>query len=125
MSETKRWRLWIDSEERTDECDDLVFGTPSLVYDVPRSSGARRSVLGPRGFWIALTGPSELLLALAHDGKQVHQLKVAFAAEALPVPVQFHDEWTEPDGVRKMFGCLASNHDHEPTWVTEPQLAEA
>ncbi|MFI1562204.1 hypothetical protein ACH4ZX_03920 [Streptomyces sp. NPDC020490] len=125
MSESKRWRLWIDDEDRTDECDDLDFGVPALVYNAPGDEGARRSVLGPRGFWIALTGPSEGLSALAHDGKQVHRLKLAFGAEAIPVPVEFHEEWTEASGVRKLFGCLASNRDHEPQWVTESQLAEA
>lgn len=67
MGDEKTWRLWIDGEERTDECAAVDFGTPALVYE----------------------------------------------------------EWAETSGVRKMFGCLTSNRDHEPMWVTEPQLAEA
>lgn len=125
MSDEKAWRLWIDGEERTDECEALDFGTPAVVYDVPHDGRWARHVLGPRGFWIALTEPSEQLRALAHDGRQVHEVKLAFGADVMPVPVQFHEEWAETSGVRKMFGCLVSNRDHEPMWVTEPQLAEA
>ncbi len=90
---------------------------------MPHDSGPKRSVLGPRGFWITLTGPSERLRSLAHDGKRVHQLKLAFSAEAIPVPVKFHEEWIETSGIHKMFGCLASNLGNEPKWVTEPQVS--
>lgn len=120
MDETKPWRLWIDGEDRTSECDAIDFGTPALVYDASRDTGARRSVLGPRGFWIKLTGPSESLRALADGGEQVHQLRLLFGDQALPVPVRFHEEWVEGSGVRRMFGCLACDRDGGPMWVTEP-----
>lgn len=120
MTEAKPWRLWIDGEERTGECDSLDFGTPSLVYDTSRERGARRSVLGPRGFWIKVTGPTEQLCALADGGKRVHQLKLLFGDQALPVPAQFHEEWVEDSGVRVLFGCLAYDRDGGPMWVTEP-----
>jgi len=122
VSEDKPWRLWIDGEERTDECDAVDLGTPSLVYDTTRDTGAVRRILGPRGFWIKLTGPSEELLALVDGGKQTHQLKILFEDQALPVPVQFREEWTEDSGIRRMFGCLAYDPADAPTWVTEPQL---
>lgn len=124
MTETKPWRLWVDDEERTDECDALDFGMPSLLYDTTRDTGARRSVLGPRGFWIKLTGPSEGLRALADGGKRVHQLKLLIRGQALPVPVQFHEEWVEESGVRRMFGCLAYDRESGPLWVTEPSNDE-
>lgn len=120
MTEPKRWRLWIDGEERTDECDALDFGMPCLLYDTTRDTGARRSALGPRGFWIKLTGPSERLRALVDGGRQVRQLKLLFEDQAIPVPVQFREEWAEESGVRRMFGCLAYDRDSGPMWVTEP-----
>ena len=120
MNEPKAWRLWLDGEERTDECDGLDFGMPSLVYDTTRETGALHRVLGPCGFWIKLTGPSERLRALADGGKQVHQLKLLFGDQALPVAVQFHEEWAEDSGARRMFGCLAYDRNDGPLWVTEP-----
>lgn len=120
MTGPKRWRLWVDGEEHTKECDALDFGMPALVYDASRETGARRSVLGPRGFWIKLTGPSERLRVLADGGRQVHQLRLLFGDQALSVPVQFHEEWVEDSGVRRMFGCLAYDRNDGPLWVTEP-----
>jgi hypothetical protein len=125
MTDAKPWRLWIDGEERTEECAALDLRVPALVYDVPHDHGMQRRVVGAKGFAITLISPSERLRALAYDGKQVHELRVTFGADVMPVPVQFHEEWTENSGVRKLFGCLASNQAHEPQWVTEPQLAEA
>ena len=120
MSEPKRWRLWIDGEERTDECEDLDFGVPALVYDVPHDGPYARRELGPKGFWVVLVGASERLCALADGGAQTRQLKLAFEDQALPVPVHFRMTWTENSGVRKLFGCLAHDRDGGPMWVTEP-----
>lgn len=126
MGKSKRWRLEIDGVDFTEDCDDLDIRTPSLVYDVPHEDGrAQRRVLGPRGFAITLIGPSNRLRALADGGVQVHALKVAFGRNAIPVPVQFHEEWADSDGAQKMFGCLASSRDNEPMWVDEPELADA
>ncbi|CAM5346619.1 hypothetical protein [Streptomyces aurantiogriseus] len=123
MAEPKPWRLWIDGGEYTDDCDHIDISMPRLVYDVPHDDGrGQRRVLGPAGFWIALTGPSVRLRALVDGGKQVHSLKVAFGAETIPVPVQFHEEWVERSGVRKMFGCLAVDGDSLPKWVTESDV---
>lgn len=124
MDDTKPWRLWIDGEERTSECDAIDFGMPTLTYDTSRDTGAMRRVLGPCGFWIKLTGPSERLRALADGGKQTHQLKLLFEDQALPVPVQFHEEWVENSGVRRLFGCLAYDRSSGPQWVTEPASDE-
>lgn len=125
MTEPKHWQLWVDGEERTDDCDHVEINTPALVYDVPHDGRWKRSVPGPRGFSIVITNPSEQLRALVDDGQEVHQVKVAYGENAMPVPVQFLLEWEEHSGVSKMFGCLARNRDHEPMWVTEPVLADA
>lgn len=119
VDEPKAWRLWVDGEERTDDCDALDFGMPCLIYDASRDTGPMRRVLGPLGFWIKLTGPSEPLRAMADGGKQVHQLRLLFADQVLPVPVQFHEEWVEDSGARRMFGCLAYDRSSGPQWVTE------
>ncbi|MBT2508802.1 hypothetical protein J7I98_23530 [Streptomyces sp. ISL-98] len=126
MTEPKRWRLEIHGEDYTGDCEDLDVSMPALVYDVPHNDGrGQRRVLGPRGFTVTLTNPSGRLRALVDCGNQVHPLKVAFEDQAVPVLVQFHEEWVEPGGVRKIFGCLAVSRDNEPKWVTEPQLAQA
>jgi hypothetical protein len=123
MGDEKAWRLWIDGEERTDDCDHIDVATPALVYDVPHDGRWKRSVLGPRGFSILVTNPSVRLVALADDGKEVHAVRVAASDNSMSVPVQFHMEWVERSGVRKMFGCLAANRDSEPKWVTEPGVS--
>lgn len=122
MTELKHWRLWIDGEEHTDDCDHIDITTPRLVYDVPHDRRWQRRVLGPGGFSIAVTNPSERLLALVDDGKQAHPIKILVAGQALSVPVQFHMEWAERSGVRKMFGCLAVDRDSLPKWVTESDV---
>jgi hypothetical protein len=43
----------------------------------------------------------------------------------MPVPVRFHQEWTDPDGTRRMFGSLAIDPSSGPLWVTEPVDADA
>lgn len=120
MAEPKRWRLWVDGEEHTDDCDHIDISMPRLVYDVPHDGRWQRRVLGAGGFAITVTNPSERLLALVDDGKQVYPLKVACGAEMILVDVQFHMDWVERSGVRKMFGCLAVDRDSGPKWVTEP-----
>jgi len=119
MTEAKHWRLWVDGEERTDDCDHIDLNTPALVYDVPHDGRWQRRVLGPRGFWIVITNPSARLVALVDDGDEVHEVKVAVGDQSIPVPVQFHMEWVERSGVRKMFGCLAVDRESGPKWVTE------
>ena len=125
MAEPKRWRLWVDGEERTDDCDHIDVSTPRLVYDVPHDGRWQRRVLGAGGFSIVVTNPSEWLRSLVDDGERVHRLKAAYGAEALTVDVQFPMEWVERSGVRKMFGCLAVDRDSLPQWVTEPVLTDA
>lgn len=122
VTEPKCWRLWVDGEERTEDCDHVDITMPRLVYDVPHDLRWKRSVLGPGGFTVLLTNPSERLLALVDDGVAVHQLKVAYGAETVPVPAQFHMDWVERSGVRKMFGCLAVDRDSLPQWVTESDV---
>ena len=126
MTELKRWRLWGDGEELTSECEGLDLTNPALVYDIPHDDGrAQRRRLGPAGFTVTLTAPSERLRALVDGGKQVHELKVAIGDQAISVPVQFHEEWVDRSGVRKMFVALAVDRTNEPKWVTEPALADA
>lgn len=120
VGEPKPWRLWVDGEERTNDCDAIDFGMPGLIYDASHDTGPMRRVLGPLGFWIKLTEPSERLRELADGGKRIRQLKLLFGDQALPVPVQFHEEWVEDSGVRRMFGCLAYDRSSGPLWVTEP-----
>lgn len=125
MGEAKPWRIEIDGADYTEDCDSAEISTPALVYDVPHTEGAQRRVLGPKGFTITLTNPSERLRALVDGGDQGHPLIYAIHGYAIPVQVQFHEEWVERSGVRKMFGCLAASRDTEPRWVDDPQLAEA
>lgn len=126
MSEPKRWRLWIDGSEYTDDCTELHLSNPALVCDIPHDDGrAQRRVLGPAGFTVTLTAPSDRLRALVDGSKQVHTLKAAVGDQAISAPVQFHEEWVERSGVRKMFGALAVDRTNEPKWVTEPALADA
>lgn len=121
MSEPKAWRLAIGGQDYTDDCEDLDFGMPALVHDVPHDDGrAQRRHLGPKGFAITLTEPSERLRARVDGGYQIHQVKVTVGDQSIRVPVCFHEEWVNRDGVRKMFGSLYVDRDREPKWVTEP-----
>lgn len=123
MAEPKHWRLLVNGEDFTDDCDNAEINTPALVYDVPHDGRWKRSVLGPRGFSVLLTNPSDRLRALVDDGKQVYELRFVVHDNAMPVLVRFHMEWVERSGVRKMFGCLARDEDNQPKWVDEPALA--
>jgi hypothetical protein len=122
MGELKHWRLWVNGEERTDDCDHIEISMPRLVYDVPHDGRWQRRVLGAGGFSITVTNPSERMLALVDDGEETHLLTVAYGDQALPVPVQFHMDWLERSGVRKMFGCLAVDRDSLPKWVTDSDV---
>lgn len=125
VDETKSWRLEIYSQDYTNDCDDIDVQMPALVYDVPHSDGSgQRRHLGPKGFAITLTNPSDRLRALVDGGYQVRVLKVAFGSETLRVPVLFHEEWVDRDGMRKIFGCMYSDPDRDPKWVTEPDSDE-
>lgn len=120
MSE-KPWRLKIGGQDYTDECDELAFSTPALVHDEwYDGDGARRRHLGPKGFAITLTAPSERLRALIDGGDQIRVVKVTVGGQSIRVPVLFHEEWVNPSGVRKMFGSLYVDRDREPKWVAEP-----
>ncbi|KOG21808.1 hypothetical protein [Streptomyces viridochromogenes] len=121
MTELKQWRLTVGGQDYTDDCDDIDVQMPALVYDVPHDDGrAQRRHLGPKGFSITLTQPSERLRSLADGGHHIRIVKVAFEDQAIRVPVVFHEEWVDRDGVRKMFGSLYVDPDREPKWVTEP-----
>jgi hypothetical protein len=121
MGEPKQWRLEIYGQDYTDDCDGLDFSMPALVYDVPHDDGqAQRRHLGPKGFAITLTAPSERLRALVDGGDQIRVVKVIVGVQAVQVPLLFHEEWVDRSGVRKMFGCMYSDPDREPKWVTEP-----
>jgi hypothetical protein len=122
MSDEKHWRLWINDVERTDGCEHIDVTMPRLVYDVPHDGRWQRRVLGAGGFAITVTNPSRDLLKLVDDGEQTHALKVDYRGHALSVPVQFHMDWAERSGVRKMFGCLAVDADSLPKWVTESDV---
>lgn len=117
----KAWRLEIYSQDYTDDCEGIDFRLPALVYDVPHDDGhAQRRYLGPKGFSLTLTGPSERLRALVDGGDQIRVVKVAVGDQAIRAPMLFHEEWVDRDGVRKIFTCLYSDPDREPKWVTEP-----
>ncbi|MCX4778173.1 hypothetical protein [Streptomyces sp. NBC_01264] len=121
----KHWQLWIDGLDYTDDCDVLDVSTPRLVYEVPHDRRWTTRVLGPQGFTIVLTNPSERLRKLVDDGVIVHDVKVTVSGHSLSNPTQFHMEWVERSQVRKMFGCLASNADSEAKWADESQLTDA
>ena len=121
MTEPKAWRLTIGGQDYTDDCDDLNFEMRALVHDVPHDDGRPyRRHLGPKGFAITLTAPSERLRAMVDGGDQIRFLKVAFGDQAVRVPLVFHEEWVDRNGVRKMFGSMYVDPDREPKWVTEP-----
>lgn len=122
MAKPKHWRLWVDDEERTDDCDHIDIQMPRLVYDVPHDGRWQRRALGPAGFSIVMTNPGDCLLKLVDDGRETHALRVVVAGQVLPAPVQFHMDWMERSGVRKMFGCLAVDPDSLPKWVTESDV---
>ncbi|MFG2269140.1 hypothetical protein ACGFNY_05120 [Streptomyces chartreusis] len=125
MTELKAWRLEIYSQDYTADCDGIDIRMPALVHDVPHDDGrAQRRHLGPKGFAITLTEPSERLRALVDGGYQIRQIKLTVDGQMIRVPVVFHEEWVDRSGVRKMFGSLYVDRDREPKWVTEPITSE-
>lgn len=120
MTEPKAWRLTIGGQDYTDDCDAIDVQTPALVPEVPHHDGAQRRHLGPRGFSLTLTQPSERLRALVDGGYHIRIVRVQIADQSIRVPVVFHEEWKDRAGVRKMFGSLYVDPDREPKWVTEP-----
>lgn len=125
MTELKAWRLEIYSQDYTADCGGIDIQMPSLVHDVPHDDGhGQRRHLGPKGFAITLTEPSERLRALVDGGYQIRQITVTVDGQMIRVPVVFHEEWVDRNGVRKMFGSLYVDRDREPKWVTEPTNSE-
>jgi len=121
-----RWQLEVDGADYSSDFDRLAINTPAQVHVVPRKDKASlHRVLGARGFTILIDNPSERLLALVDGGKRIHHIKPSVSGQAMPVPVYFHEEWTDPDGVRRMFGSLAHDPSNGPLWVTEPVGADA
>ncbi|MFD4257714.1 hypothetical protein ACFWR9_08780 [Streptomyces sp. NPDC058534] len=126
MAEPKHWRLEIYGQDYTNDCEDLDVEMPAVVHNVRHDDGrAQRRHLGPSGFAITLTAPSDRLRALVDGGDQIRVVKVTFEDQAIRVPVLFHEEWVDRGGVWKMFGSLYIDRSREPKWVTEPVLADA
>ncbi len=118
-------RLVIDGRDVTGECAAADIELPTLTYRVPDDGSAVTRVLGPQGFTITITGPSDALLALVDGGVGVHVVQFVAHGYSVTRPAQFHKQWTGADGAPRMFGCLASNRDNEAKWVQEAQLADA
>lgn len=125
-AEDVRWRLEVDGVDYSGDLDRLTIDTPAQVHVIPRKDTPwAHRVLGARGFTILIDNPSERLLALVDGGKQTHRVRPSASGYAIPVPVRFHQEWTDPDGTRRMFGSLAIDPSRSPLWVTEPVGAGA
>jgi hypothetical protein len=119
-------QLEINGDDYSGDFDRLDINTPAQVHVVPRKDKTSlHRVLGARGFTILIDNPSERLLALVDGGKQTHHIKPSVSGHAMPVPVRFHQEWTDPDGTHRMFGSLAIDPSSGPLWVTEPVDADA
>ncbi|MDX3643225.1 hypothetical protein [Streptomyces sp. MB09-02B] len=124
--ERNRWRLEVDDQDFSGDFDRCDINTPAQVHTIPRNDTPwAHHVLGARGFTILIHAPSERLLALVDGGRQVHHIKPSVSGQAIPVPVHFHQAWTDPDGVQRMFGSLAVDPTTGPLWVTEPVGADA
>jgi hypothetical protein len=125
-TEYVKWQLEVDGIDYSNDFDHLVINTPAQVHVVPRNDKTSlHRVLGARGFTILIDNPSERLLALVDGGKQTYRIKPSVRGFAMPAPVNFHQEWTDPDGTRRMFGSLATDPSSGPLWVTEPVGADA
>lgn len=112
-------RLEIDGRDVTEECDSFQVTTPRLVYSTDDGKNMLR-FLGPQGFQLIVTNPSDGLRALAGDTDTVRQVKVAVEGHSITHPTQFRREWVDQNnGERKLFGCLASNRDNEAQWLKE------
>ncbi len=112
-------QLEIDGANYNGDFDRLDINMPVQAHVVPRKDkAAMHRVLGARGFTIVIDNPSERLLALVDGGQTIHHIKPSMHGHALPVPVHFHEEWTDPDGTRRMFGSLAIDRSSGPLWVT-------
>lgn len=120
MSDTKL-RLVVDGVDLTDECDSVEANTPALVHDVPDEGDAVSRVLGPKGFTLLVSGPSDRLYGLVDGGKRTHEVKLIaeWAHLSITHPTHFHKGWVGADGVRKMFGSLAPDREREAKWVEE------
>lgn len=117
-------RLEIDGEDFTNECDDIVFRTPRVVYE---EDDGRNQLLfsGPAGFQLTLINPSDRARALVDDGVTKRMVTLTCAGSQISHATRFFKEWTTTDGMRKVFGALAWDQDSDARWIDEPQLAEA
>jgi len=112
-------RLVVDGADLTDECSGVGFATPAAVHDIPDDAGARSRVLGPKSFTILIANPSDRLHALVDGGKTAHEVKIIANGYSISHLTHFHTGWVGADGVRKMFGSLAPDREHEAKWVQE------
>ncbi|MFH8336965.1 hypothetical protein [Streptomyces sp. AM6-12] len=126
VTEHVRWQLKVDGTDYSGDFDRLDISTPAQVHEIPRKDTRwAHRVLGARGFTILIDNPSERLLDLVDGGKRTYHIKPFVRGVAMPVPVHFHQEWTDPDGTRRMFGSLAIDPSSGPLWVTEPVGTDA
>ncbi|MEU3161781.1 hypothetical protein ABZ753_30915 [Streptomyces griseoincarnatus] len=117
-------RLMIDGEDFTDECEEIRFGVPRVIYE--EDDGRNRVLFtGPAGFSLTLINPTSRARALADGRYATRTVTITCAGHQITHPTRFLKEWTTTDGTRKVFGALAWDHDRDAQWVNEPQLAQA
>lgn len=123
MSEQET-RLTIDAVDFTGEYEAVAIATPRASYLIPDDGAAPVWVLGPAGFTLLISRPSDRLYALVATGATVREVKVTVNGLSITHPTQFHRGWVGADGVRKMFGTLALDLEREAKWVEEsPAMA--
>jgi hypothetical protein len=91
------------------------FETPAVVHNVGAVDGHAIRGLGPVGFGLWVTSPSDRVRAMCRDG-QAHEVKATADGQVLTVPVRFTHLWTE-DNVDRIFGSRADAQP-APAWTS-------
>ncbi|MFF7096417.1 hypothetical protein ACFY9A_29080 [Streptomyces rubradiris] len=119
MAQSPQVRLVIDSVDFTGEYENVEIATPRERHLIPDGSEAPLYVLGPAGFTILISRPSDRLYAFVASGYTTRDVKVTVNGLSITHPTHFHKGWVGTDGIRKMFGSLAIDYEREAKWVQE------
>ena len=119
MANTSDARLVVDGVDLTGEFEGLEFHTPRAVYKIPDEEPWANHVLGPAGFTVVISAPSDRLYALVDGGQAIYETRIASNGYSISHPTHFHKGWVGADSVRKRFGSLALDRVREAKWVQE------
>lgn len=113
------WALRIDGTDMTGDCSRVAVATPNVVYETTVGGEAwAHHAIGPRGFMVTMTRPTERLRRLLADGAP-HSFAVGVDGFDITAQASLQRDCTSSDGP-KLICCLPASGDR-PQWTVARQ----